>query len=100
MAAGAISSGKYKVTAIGGVPIGKHKVEIVGWVERPDLRPANVPMAPMPTEAYIPAKYNTQSELEATVVSGSSAPINFDLTGPKRRSEPPTGVETNYEPRG
>ncbi len=100
MAAGAISFGKYKVTAIGGVPIGKHKVEIEAWVERPDLRPANVPMAPMPREAYIPEKYNTSTELEATVVSGSTAPIDFELEGPERKSNPPTEGETNFEPRG
>ena len=100
MAAGAISFGKYKVTAIGGVPIGNHKVEIEAWVERPDLRPADVPMAPMPREAYIPAKYNTSTELEATVVSGSTAPIDFDLEGPERKSNPPTEGESVFEPRG
>lgn len=100
MAAGAISFGKYKVTAIGGVPIGNHKVEIEAWVERPDLRPANVPMAPMPREFYIPEKYNTQTELEATVVSGSKEPINFDLEGPERKHEPAPDTDTVFEPRG
>jgi len=88
MAAGIIIDGKYEATAAGGVPIGKHKVEIEGYLERPDLRKADVPFAPTPREQYVPDKYNTKSELTVTVEADRDEPLDFELEGPPRTIPP------------
>jgi hypothetical protein len=88
MAAGIIIDGKYEATAAGGVPLGKHKVEIEGYIERTDLRKADVPFAPTPREQYVPDKYNKNSELSITVEANREEPLNFDLEGPPRKTPP------------
>ena len=92
LASGAIVDGKYTVTAAGGVPVGTHKVEIVGHGELP--KPANAPpIAPTPREQYIPAKYNTSSELECSVASSGNVTQDFKLDGPPRKSSPAPKLE-------
>lgn len=88
MAAGSIMDGKYTVTATGGVPLGTHSVEITGWLERPDLKKADVPFAPTPRDFYIPEKYNKKSELEVTVEAGGNVTKDFQLEGPPRKTPP------------
>lgn len=88
MAAGIIIDGKFEATAAGGVPIGKHKVEIEGYIERTDLRKADVPFAPTPREQYVPDNYNKASTLTATVEADASEPLKFDLEGPPRATPP------------
>jgi len=75
-----IADGEYAVRAKGGVPVGTHRIEIVGY--RPDpkyrelaesLPPDATELERPPQQQYIPAKYNTQSELEITIPPGSAA---------------------------
>jgi hypothetical protein len=79
-----IADGTYRADAKGGVPVGTQKVEISA--SRPDPQYAGKP-APGPVhhwppqEQYLPAKYNSRSELEIVVESGHGEMVkNFDLT--------------------
>jgi hypothetical protein len=74
-----ITNGQYKADGHGGVAVGKYKVLIEGirmdktvWSKFPDVG-ARI--------QYIPEKYNTNSQLEFSVESGSR-PItkNYELT--------------------
>lgn len=93
MAAGSIIDGKYAVNASGGVPLGEHTVEILGYVELPKP-PNSPPIAPTPRDQYVPAKYNTQTELECTIKSSSDAVRDFELEGPPRKHKPLAKAET------
>jgi hypothetical protein len=81
--AAAILAGKYKVDSHGGVPVGTHKVQIeaerkVSTAAKPGMPPAtHVPVDAGLLEQYLPEKYNTKTQLEVTVPSGSS-PIAKD----------------------
>ena len=87
MAGAYIDGGQYKVDTKGGVPVGKHTVEIVAHRPTADYVRRNGPPGPdanwdrIPQEQFLPAKYNTQTELEVTIESGSGQIVkNFDLT--------------------
>ena len=80
-----IVNGQYTVTNRGGVPFGKHRVEI--RAHRPDedagpvgdFYPGYEP-GDKPLEQYIPARYNTQSELTEVVPEGARTyEANFEL---------------------
>ena len=71
-----IIDGKYVIDRRGGVPAGTHRIEIKAY---------NVPDGPRVsiTEAsqYLPAKYNSNSELELTIEPDSASMVkDFDLT--------------------
>ena len=74
--------GKYKVIAKGGVPFGTHKVSIVAhrptadYLRRHGPPTADTIMDKMPKEQYVPAKYNTSTELQITVEPGSKEIVN------------------------
>jgi hypothetical protein len=67
-----ISGGHYAAEAKGGLPVGNYKVEIRAF------RAAANSSSPAPREQYIPAKYNTNSEL-TTTVEASSTPLARDF---------------------
>lgn len=80
---GVIQDGHYVAEGKGGVPLGHHRVEIRSY------RPVGDRGAGLGGEEggasvqFLPAKYNGQSMLTATVTSDSAgSPINFDLEGP------------------
>lgn len=79
---GPIREGQYTTKASGGVTVGTHRVEILAYhlkappgVDIDSLDPDEIIR-----QAYIPLRYNVQSELEYTVESGRG-PVtkNFDL---------------------
>ncbi|HPM83083.1 MAG TPA: hypothetical protein PLF81_20405 [Candidatus Anammoximicrobium sp.] len=72
-----IKNGQYQMEAVAG----KMKVEIIASRPVPGKFDESNPGEKVPVgEMYIPAKYNSQSELTAEVTSGSNE-LNFDLTG-------------------
>jgi len=82
-----IMDGKYKAVAKGGVPVGTHKVSIVAhrptadYLRRHGPPTADTIMGKVPKEQYVPAKYNTQTELQITVEPSSKQIVqDFDLT--------------------
>jgi hypothetical protein len=79
-----IVDGKYRVHSQGGAPVGNYKVSIEAY--RP-LSSGPQPSQPAPgaggknVEQYIPIKYNSKSELQLEVPSGSAEIVrNFELT--------------------
>ncbi len=85
MSGAMIVEGKYKADKRGGVPIGTHRVVIEAI--RPQRRnnmPGGAQANPggglVPQEQYLPAKYNTQSQLRITLEPGTgSVEKNFEL---------------------
>ena len=84
-----IVNGKYTVDSHGGVPVGTHGVQIEAFRKstkrlRPEEQlqlPPNFPTDGLRHEQYLPAKYNTNTNLEITIPPGSRAITkNFDLT--------------------
>ena len=82
-----VIDGEYKVDTKGGVPVGKHTVEIVALRPTADYLRRNGPPGPdanwdhIPREQFLPAKYNTETELQLSIDSGSSEVVkNFELT--------------------
>ena len=73
-----VAAGRYATETSGGVPVGKHRVEILAW--NPNEPAPSGPGAP-PRRQLLPAKYNTQSQLEITLEPGQGQ-LNkdFDLT--------------------
>lgn len=72
-----ITDGRYATTKSGGVPVGQYRVEIRSF--DPDAPPRKFMNDP-PPEQLLPAKYNTQSELEFTVEAGQGdITENFEL---------------------
>jgi hypothetical protein len=77
-----IKGGRYKVDAIGGVPLGTHRVEIQAF--RPlsaNRRPNRLPHLEdrEPREQYLPDKFNRQSTLEVTIEAKGEPIKNFNL---------------------
>ena len=85
-----IENGKYRLDAKGGVPVGMHKVRIIGYMKTGrELTPGQKAMLPPDLQdsdvgsfvQYLPAKYNKQTELTATVeAGGGEQEHNFALT--------------------
>lgn len=82
MSAVPIVDGRYDTSTNGGVPVGTHHIEIVAWHELTTANvPKGMPVGRMPRDLYLPAKYNTQSELEITIEPGSGKVVrDFALT--------------------
>ena len=76
---GPIREGRYSIARDKGPFAGEFKVEITATrdsgkiLNHPDEGPVPI------TEQYIPARYNTQTELSATVKAGEPNVLNFDL---------------------
>ena len=73
-----ITDGHYATTDSGGVPVGQYRVEIRAY----DLN-TPFPKTPEdpPRKQLLPAKYNTQSELDFVVELGQEEIVrDFDLT--------------------
>lgn len=87
-----IIDGKYRVETRGGVPVGTHKIEIEAFRPLAPDSPVAIEAAriakehpnldfPPSREQYIPARYNTTSELKITIPSGSgSVEHNLELS--------------------
>jgi len=77
-----ITDGQYTANGKGGVPVGLHRVEIVATDVKKKGRgfeSADVAKGAIPKQ-YLPAKYNSQSELEIAVESARGKIIqNFEL---------------------
>ena len=94
MSGALIVDGKYLADKRGGVPVGTHQVVIEAF--RPihgagtggDAPASGAPASGsglVPREQYLPARYNSQSELEITIEPGAGQlERNFELTGPGR----------------
>ncbi len=83
--AAVITEGKYKADARGGVPVGTHNVRIEAYRK---VSAANTMLVPGVANAsredhrqqWLPARFNTNTNLQFTVETGSSAMTkNFDL---------------------
>ena len=85
-----IENGEFRFTGRGGVQVGTFRVEVLSYrpipgakpytAEQADGRP-EIKVGEMPTEQYLPAKYNKASTLEVTIDSGSyEITKNFELT--------------------
>jgi hypothetical protein len=73
-----IKNGVYDAVASGGVPVGTHRVEIRAYNPK---EPAPKGPGMPPRKQLLPAKYNTATELQITIDSGSRAITkNFDLS--------------------
>lgn len=72
----AIKDGAFNGTA----PAGSYRVEICAY--RPRQTPVGMPGEKMPDtpENYIPSRFNTQSELSATVKASNQNAVQFTLT--------------------
>lgn len=80
MTAAAIINGAYKADLRGGVPVGTHKVEIEAY-RMAEKSATQMLRGSPPRIQYLPDRYNTKSELQITVESGSEDIIkDFALT--------------------
>ncbi len=78
-----IVEGQYLANGRGGVPIGTYRVEIVGWRQKGTSKSLPIGVSPgdLPKDQYLPAKFNTKSDLEITVIPGSEKVVkDFILT--------------------
>ena len=78
----AIIQGSYKVSARGGVPAGSNRVVIHGYRPPPNTRMKtdSHPQSGKPAVQYVPAKYNTNSQLQITLDSEEDQKtLDFDL---------------------
>jgi len=71
-----IAEGKYETRAVPG----PKQVTIVAQREKAGGTAAPNPHAGPPTEQYLPAKYNTRTELKADVPAEGSETVDFALT--------------------
>jgi len=87
MAGAHVVDGKYCIDQKGGVPVGTHKVMIEAY--RPngtarsqaELPPGDIGAGLVPKQQYLPAKYNVNTELKATLEPGDpSTTIDFELS--------------------
>jgi len=80
-AAGRIVDGTYTVKAKGGVPVGKHRVEILGFGANNIDRGGAPSLAGVlqDKQQFLPAKYNSNSEIERSVEAGKKMTIDFSL---------------------
>ena len=69
---GVINQGRYKIDDLGGVPVGQHRVKILS-LDPNDT--AGGPGGP-PQKQFLPAKYNYQSALEATIEPAPATAIH------------------------
>ncbi len=76
-----IMQGKYIIPAGQGLVPGKYRVRITAGTPTPQAAPGELPGPTFgpPSKERIPADYNTQSQLEATVTSGRN---EFDFQIP------------------
>lgn len=68
-----ILDGRYSANANGGVCVGTYRIEIVAHRTDPRYRTAatsHEAEAELPTEQYLPNKYNTQTQLEIAIEAG------------------------------
>ncbi len=86
MSAAHIKDGKYNADSKGGVAVGQYRVVIEAHLKGKQVNP-NTPLPPgVDRESigwiqYIPAKYNTESELTFTLESGAGdITKDFELT--------------------
>lgn len=75
-----ITQGKYTIPRANGLMPGKYRVSITsaGPTEGPKPGELPGPSGPSPKER-VPAKYNTDSELEATVTSAGPNTFDFEI---------------------
>lgn len=82
MCGGPIHEGEYSTKASGGVTVGTHRVEILAYHFKapPGVDVESLDPDEIIRHAYIPPRYNVQSEIKYTVESGRG-PItkDFDL---------------------
>lgn len=86
--AATIQDGNYRVDSRGGVLVGDHSVQIEAYRIIPRATSnRGLPLPPNVSEAggvrlqWLPAKYNSESELKVVIESGSAESVkDFDLT--------------------
>jgi len=75
----AIKNGEYRIDNKGGVPVGRHRVQIDGY-RKAIVAPPGLPLEEAPPDQYIPAKYNSASELTEEIRADESPAIrNYTL---------------------
>jgi hypothetical protein len=79
-AAGApIFNGEYEVPTLAGLPAGRYKVAITSPEFKGKPNPRGPGVTGPPAEEMIPAKYNAETELKASLKSGAENVLDFDL---------------------
>jgi hypothetical protein len=75
-----IVQGKYVIPQGQGLAPGKYRVRITAGTPDPPPQPGELPSPTFgpPPQERVPAEYNTQSRLEATVTSGANT-FNFEI---------------------
>lgn len=63
-----VKDGRFTTAEFGGVPVGKHRVEILAY-DTTDLATRDSGFGHAPPRQFLPARYNTQTELVVTVKS-------------------------------
>ncbi len=71
-----VVDGRYTVDGKGGVPLGTHKITIKAYLladvqDQPADSREQTPETTPPPQQYLPAKYNTKTELQITIPPGS-----------------------------
>jgi hypothetical protein len=96
MAGGEIKDGAYRIASTDGPTIGSHKVEIRAWRETGKVPVTGIAGATggpsaggtvANMEMYIPAEYNTKSNLQISVERGENH-HDFDLESTDRKAAP------------
>ena len=75
---GPIKDGQYVASSRGGVPVGTHRVEISGYRASTKALDGDLAVEGGPAVPYIPAKFNSQSELRAEI-ERSTKTLDFNL---------------------
>lgn len=79
-----IVNGTYEAKYRDGVPVGKHRVEIMAYRSQKGSVPEEIAREGGPTEQYLPARFNTDSELTRSV-EASTKSLDFDLSSKKKK---------------
>jgi len=93
-AGGTLSDGKFHIAADGGPVAGRYRVQIKATRKTGRMVKSSVPIGNRreveETEQFIPARYNTASELEVEIKPGRNR-MTFDLKSPPQSDSRPGG---------
>ncbi|MDY3554259.1 hypothetical protein R5W24_003378 [Gemmata sp. JC717] len=80
-AVGTIAEGRYDIPAVSGLPAGQYQVTVCSPDPKAPVRPADEGPGDYsnPAKEYLPAKYNTHTELSAEIKAEAGNEISFDL---------------------
>jgi len=81
VASASIVDGEYRIENKGGVPVGRHRVQIEGY-RKATVPAPGISLEDTAADQYVPAKYNTASELTEEIKADESPAIrNYAIKG-------------------